>query len=390
MPPTKSFDAIVIGAGVVGLSIAFHLAERGRRIALLERTGIAAGATGRSSGLVRMHYDVRAESELAWVSYQYFRNWRERIGGECGFVRTGFLYIDAPPHNQKLRLNVEMHQRIGIPTSVISAADVERMVPSFRTADFELAAYEPESGYADPALTAGSFLDAARRHGVGYVQDCEVTSIRLSGGQVAGVETNRGEFSSRVVVNAAGAWSAGIAASVGVQIPLTTWTHDVAHVRRPAAVPDHPTVIDAALSMYFRPDAGDLTLLALEDNNRLGEAPDAPLQYPAPGFVEGAVERLCRRIPAMRDGSLHSTHVGRDGLTPDQHAILGPAGPEGFYLAVGFSGTGFKISPAVGLCLSELIVDGKAATVDISAFGLDRFSRGALIKGEHDYGGIWH
>jgi glycine/D-amino acid oxidase-like deaminating enzyme len=337
-----------------------------------------------------MHYDVRAESELAWVSYQYFRNWRERIGGECGFVRTGFLYIDAPPHNQKLRLNVEMHQRIGIPTSVISAAEVERLVPSFYTDDFELAAYEPESGYADPALTAGSFLDAARRHGVVYLQDCEVTTIRLYGGQVAGVETNRGQFSSPVVVNAAGAWSAGIAASVGVQIPLTTWTHDVAHVRRPPAVPDHPTVIDAALSMYFRPDAGDLTLLALEDNNRLGEAPDAPLQYPAPGFVEGAVERLCRRIPAMRDGSLHSTHVGRDGLTPDQHAILGPAGPEGFYLAVGFSGTGFKISPAVGLCLTELIVDGHAATVDISEFGLDRFSRGALIKGEHDYGSIWH
>ena len=386
----QTYDAIVIGAGVVGVSIAFHLAEQGLKPVILERREIACGATGRSSGLVRMHYDLEAESRLAWVSFQYFRNWRERVGGECGFTRTGFLYIDSPKHNTQLRANVEMHKRIGILTDVITADDVKRLAPAFVTDDFELAAYEPESGYADPALTTGSFLEAAKARGAAYVQDCEVTAIQVSSGKVTGAQTNRGDYSAPIIVNAAGAWAARIGKMVDEIIPLDTWTHDVAHLRRPPEVGDHPTVIDSALSMYFRPDTGGLTLVALEDHNRLGEPPDSESRYVAKDFVQRAVDRLCRRIPAMESGSLHSSHVGRDGLTPDQRAILGQAGPQGFYLATGFSGTGFKTSPAVGLCMAEMIVNGRAATIDISGFGLDRFGRGELLKGEHDYGSIWH
>jgi sarcosine oxidase subunit beta len=282
-----------------------------------------------------------------------------------------------------------MHRRIGISTSVISAQDVKRLVPAFVTDDFEIAAYEPESGYADPTLTAGSFLSAARQRGAVYVQDCEVTAVRTSTGKVTGVATSRGDYAAPIVINAAGAWAGRIGKLAGVEIPLDTWTHDVAHLRRPPEVGEHPTVIDSARSMYFRPDVGGLTLVALEDDNRLGEQPDADAQYVAKEFVQRVVDRLCQRIPGMESGSLHSTHVGRDGLTPDQRAILGPAGPQGFYLAVGFSGTGFKTSPAVGRCMSELILDGRAATVDISGFGLDRFARGKLLKGEHDYGNIW-
>jgi len=386
---TQNYDAIVIGAGVVGVSVAFHLAERGLKPVILERREIAFGATGRSSGLVRMHYDLEADARLAWVSFQYFRNWHERVGGECGFTRTGFLNIEPAEHVEHMRANVEMHRRIGIPADVISAADVKKMVPAFRTDDFEYAAFEPESGYADPVLTANSFLAAARACGATYVQDCEVSGIRLSGGKVVGVHTARGRFSAPVVVNAAGPWAAHIAGMAGVQIPITTWTHDVAHVRRPPGVDVHPAVIDSSLSMYFRPDTGGLTLVALEDHNRLGEAPDAELGYAAKDFIERTVERICRRIPAMEAGSLHSTHVGRDGLTPDQRAVIGAFGPPGFYHATGFSGTGFKTAPAVGLCLSELIVDGAARTVDISGYDPGRFERGEFLKGEHDYGSIW-
>ncbi len=385
----QSYDAIVVGAGVVGVSIAFHLAERGMKPLILERRQVASGATGRSSGLVRMHYDLEAESRLAWSSFQYFRNWRERVGGECGFKRTGFLYIDKPEHNQHMQANVEMHQRIGIHSEIISAEDVKRMAPAFETGDFELAAYEPESGYADPTLTANSFLDAARKFGTTHLQECEVTGLKVTSGKVSGVQTSRGEFSAPIVVNAAGAWAGRMAEFAGLNLPLDTWTHDVAHFRRPPSIAEHPTVIDSALSMYFRPETGGLTLIALEDNNRLGEAPDADTQYVARDFVQRAADRLCQRIPAMEAGSLQSSHVGRDGLTPDQRAILGQSGPEGYYLATGFSGTGFKTSPAVGCCIAELIVDGKAATVDISGFALERFERGEYLKGEHDYGNIW-
>jgi glycine/D-amino acid oxidase-like deaminating enzyme len=175
---------------------------------------------------------------------------------------------------------------------------------------------------------------------------------------------------------------------VGVEVPLTTWSHDVAFVKRPANVGMHPTVIDDALSMYFRPE-GELTLIGLEDCNRLGEPPESDLGHVAPEFVMRAIDRICERINGMDEGLLHSTHVGRDGLTPDQRAIIDQAGPDGFYIACGFSGTGFKLSPAVDVCMSELILDGRAKLVDISSLNLGRFARGELLRGEHSYGDVW-
>jgi sarcosine oxidase subunit beta len=385
----QTFDAIVIGAGAIGASIGFHLAERGLKVVILERDVIAAGATGRSSGLVRMHYDLEAESRLAWASFQYFRNWKERMGGECGFTRTGFLHIVAPRLNEHLKANVAMHQRIGIISEVVTPGDVKQIAPSFRTDDFEFAAYEPESGYADPVLTASGFVNAAKEKSALLVQGCAVTGIRVNGGKVNGVETGKGAFDAPLVINAAGTFAGHVGRLAGVEIPLDTWTHDVAFVNRPDSILPHPTVIDDSLSMYFRPDAGALTLVALEDLNRIGEAPESDVGYVAKDFVEHAIERICQRIPGMEGGSLHSTHAGRDGLTPDQRAIMDGVGPDGFYVACGFSGTGFKLSPAVGACMSELILDGQSKTVDISQFTLKRFASGELLKGEHDYGHIW-
>jgi sarcosine oxidase subunit beta len=385
----QTFDAIIIGSGVVGNSIAFHLSERGLKPLVVERKSVGCGATGRSSGLVRMHYDLEIDSRLAWESYKYFINWRARVGGECGFIRTGFLQIEPPSHNEHLRGNVQMHQRIGINTSVISAGDVKKLAPYFNTDDFELAAYEPDSGYADPTLTANSFLNAAKDRGAVLLQDCAVTGIQTANGKVIGVQTAKGEFSAPIIVNAAGAWAARIAQMAGVKIPLTVWTHDVAFLRRPPKVDFHPAVIDGSLNMYFRPEGSALTLAALEEDSIRGDSPDEENERVMPDFLERLIDRLCQRIPAMEEGGPHSTHVGRDGLTPDQRAILGQAGPEGFYLACGFSGTGFKTSPAVGACMAELILDGRATTVDIAPLTPERFARGELLKGEFNYGNIW-
>jgi sarcosine oxidase, subunit beta len=386
---SQTYDAIIIGSGVVGNSIAFHLAERGLKPVVIERKSVASGATGRSSGLVRMHYDLEIDSRFAWVSFQYFINWRERVGGECGFIRTGFLQIEPREHVGHLRGNVELHKRIGINTSVISAEEVRKLVPAFVTDNFDFAAYEPDSGYADPTLTANSFLNAAKARGATLIQDCPVTGILTSGGRVTGVKTMKGDFSAPVMVDAAGAWAGQIAKLVGVDVPLKVWTHDVAFLRRPPVVGFHPTVIDGSLNMYFRPEGSSLTLAALEDDSLRGDEPDADSERVAPDFVDRLVSRICRRMPLMEQGGLHSTHVGRDGLTPDQRAILDQAGPDGFYIACGFSGTGFKTSPAVGKCMAELILDGQASTIDITPLGLMRFARGELLKGEFDYGSIW-
>ncbi len=387
----QTADILIIGGGIHGASLAFHLTQRGLKPIVLERKFIGSGATGRSSGLVRMHYDLKLESQLAWVSFQYFRNWTEIVGGDCGFTRTGFIQIVPPAQNEPLKANVRMHQAIGIPTFLVTAEDVKRLAPYFRTDDFEYAAYEPESGYADPAAALASLMDAARARGATLVQGCEVMNIVVRGGRVTGVETNKGLFQGPTVVNAAGAWAGHVAQMVGLDLPLTTWRHDVMFVRRPRDIgPSHPSVIDNALEMYFRPESGGLTLVGLEDSNVIGESPDGDTDHPKPGFVERAIDRICQRIPSMEEGSLHSAHGGYDGLSQDQRALLGPAGPEGFYLQCGFSGTGFKISPAVGQCMAEWIVDGTPKTVDITPFSLERFSKRKALRGEHSYGDIWH
>lgn len=218
------------------------------------------------------------------------------------------------------------------------------------------------------------------------MQDCEVTGIRVNGGKVTGVDSSRGSFDAPILVNCAGTFADRIGRLVDVDIPLDTWSHDVAFVRRPATVGMHPACIDDSLLMYFRPE-GELTLIGFEDYNRMGEPPESDLGHVDKEFVMRAIDRICERMEGMEEGSLHSTHVGRDGLTPDQRAIMDQAGPDGFYIACGFSGTGFKLSPAVGVCMTELILDGSAKLVDISSLKLARFARGELLKGS--YGHIW-
>lgn len=380
-------DVIIIGGGVQGASLAFHLTRRGLKVVVLEKHFVAAGATGRSSGLVRMHYDTEMDSRLAWESFHYFRNWKELVGGECGFTRTGFIQIAGAEQEEMLRANVAMHQRIGIPALVVTADDVKRLAPAFATDDFRLAAYEPESGYAMPSDTANALMTAARARGAHLVQQCAVTGIKLSGGKVTHTETTQGDYAAPVVVNVAGPWAGQINKMVGLDLPCDTWRHDTMFVARPAeASISHPTVIDFPKEFYFRPE-GELTLVGLEDGNPLGESPDGDADHAKSGFVERAIDRLCRRVPAMENGGLHSAHGGYDGITPDQHPLLGAAGPDGYYLDCGHSGTGFKTAPAIGLCMAELILDGASKTVDISPLTPGRFAEGKLILG--NYGNIW-
>ena len=386
---SNTADVIIIGAGVHGSSLAFHLAKRGIEPLVLEKNFVGAGATGRSSGLVRMHYDVRQDSELAWVSLGYFRNWADKVGGESGFTRTGFIQIVARENEAELRRNTAMQQDIGIPTFLITADDVRRLAPSYLTDDFDWAAYEPESGYADPSATNMSFMNAARQKGARLLQSCAVTGVIVAGGKVKGVHTSRGDFFAPVVVNAAGPWAGEINALAGLDLPYTTWRHDTMFAGVPLEMrPSFPAAIDFPNEQYFRPETGNLMLIGLEDGNPLGESPDNDTDHARKGFVERAIERICQRVPIMENSYLHSAHGGYDGLTPDQHPLLGQSEVDGFYLDCGHSGTGFKISPAVGLCMAELILDGEAKTVDISIYDPGRFAAGKEIKG--NYESIWH
>jgi len=387
----ETADVVVIGAGVQGASAAFHLARRGARVVVLERGTIAGGATGRSSGFVRMHYSLESEARIAFASLPYFRDWTEVVGaGDCGFVRTGFLQLVRPAQADHLRANVQMLRRVGIDTRVVGPEDAAELFPGLAVDDVVAAAYEPDSGFADPTGAASGFLTAARERGAHVVQGCRVTAIRTEGGRVAGVDSERGRFDAPVVVDAAGAWAAEVAALAGVEIPVLPWRHPTAYFGLPTGRPARfPIVIDHANEVYFRPDGADLMLVGLEVGNEIGGSPDRPdtgLREPA---LEEMITRVCARVPWMADGELRASHGGQDGITPDEHAIIGAAGPDGFVLDCGHSGTGFKTAPAVGAAVSEIILDGAARTVDVSDFRPSRFDEGWTPVIEHDYGRFW-
>ncbi len=385
----ETADAIIIGAGVQGASLAFHLAERGVRALVVEKSVVAAGATGRSSGLVRMHYDVEAEARLARRSHAYFADWGQRVGGECGFTQVGFLQLVPPDEVEALRANTAMQQRIGITTEIVEADAVRRLLPGVAIGDGQVAAFEPLSGYADPTQTAGSLMAAATARGARLIQGCAVTGVRVVRDRVVGIDTSRGAFDAPIVVDAAGAWAGRVAAMTGIELPLKVWRHDVAYVLRPADIPSHPVFIDFENAFYARPEGASLTLVALEDGNPISDDADAPVDAAAPGFIEKAAERVMRRLPDFARAGLHSAHSGQDGITPDQHPIIGPAGPDGFWLDCGYSGTGFKTAPAVGASLAQLITEGVASNDDLAIYRLERFAEGKPIVGEHPYGDMW-
>lgn len=389
--PVRTADIVVVGAGVQGASLAFHLASRGARVLVLERASVGAGATGGSSGFVRMHYDLALEAELAWRSFPWFTGWRERVGeGDPGFVQTGFVQLVPPAHADALRANVAAQQGIGVATSVVDAAALRDIVPGMALDDIGAAAFEPLSGYADPTGTAAGLLAAARRVGAAFASGIAATRVRLDGDRVVGVATPEGEVDAPVVVDAAGAWAAELARTAGVDIPVEPWRHDTGYFGLPSARPASiPIVLDHVRSVYFRPEGRELLLVGLETHSDIGGSPDRPMADGEPAPLEPLVERLTARVPWMADGDLRSVSRGQDGITPDQRAILGPAGPDGFFLDCGHSGSGFKTAPAVGQCLAEWILDGAPRTVDIRPFGLDRFAAGRPLVGEHPYPALW-
>ena len=383
-------DVIVIGGGVQGASLAFHLASRGTSVIVNERAKIAAGATGRSSGLVRMHYDLLAETKLAWAAFPWFTEWAERVGGDCGFTRTGFLWLEQGEGTERVLLNVDAHRALGITTSLVDADEIRRIAPAVAVTDDEVAAYEPDSGYADPSGTTAGFLRAARDRGARLVQGAAVTAIGVAGGRVTGVEAGGQTYSAPVVVNVAGGWAGRVAELVGLEIPITVWRHDTGYLGVPAELPRPiPVVIDMARDLYFRPEGSELVLIGLEDGSELDGDPDRDTSSAAPGFREIAAGRIVGRVTGLVDGTFRSAHSGQDGLTPDQRPILGQAGPDGFYLDCGHSGTGFKTAPSIGLGMAEMILDGSPRSVDLSPFTLERFASGQLLVGEHGGRAIW-
>jgi glycine/D-amino acid oxidase-like deaminating enzyme len=383
---THTADVVVVGGGVNGASIACALAARGVRPALVEKGALASGASGRSSALVRMHYTNEWDARLAWASYPIFRDWPARMGGPPVFTRTGFLNLVGPEHADRLRRNVAMLRGIGIDTEAVGPAEVRELQPFMRVDDVGAAAYEPQSGYASPADVVDGFRRRARELGGQVLEWTPVTAVRHRSGRVTGVETAAGAIAAPAVVLAAGAWAVGLCRGLGVALPARVKAIDTVLVARPPelAAP-HMTVIDTIQSTYFRPESTTLTIVGVPCAE-YDVDPDTLATGLPPHAAPAGAELLAHRIPAMERATLARGFRAFDLYSADRHAILDRVeGWDGLYLATAFSGAGFKIAPAVGTCMAELILDGAARTVDIRPFGLRRFAEGKPLEGSDPY-----
>lgn len=381
-------DVAIVGGGVHGASTAFSLAERGvTNVAVFEKSFVGAGATGKSSGLVRFHYTNVQEVTLTWVSYRdWFLVWKDRVGGECGLVNNvGMIRIVPEYHVPNLRGTLAMMRTVGVNTYEVDAQQVKEIEPQFDVSDITVAGYEPEAGYADPSSTAVSFMEAARRHGARLHQGVEVYSIKVEGDRVVGLETSDGAVSAPIVLVANNAWAPRLLGKLGVDVPIVPEWHQVAVFYRPPGVGRHVMCIDSILDMYFRVEGQNMTLLGTGEGKPNAD-PDNYDSRPTMAFWAEAAEKLTRRMPAMADATAGRGMTGIYDVTPDGKPLLGPVpGFEGLYIQAGFCGTGFKISPAVGAMMAELITTGKTTLLDWRPLRLTRFAEGQPLIGEFEY-----
>ena len=377
-------EVVIIGGGVMGCSILYNLAERGvTDTVLLERDVLGSGSTGRSQAILRMHYSNEVTTRLAWDSLSIFRDFHEITGMPSGYTKTGYFVIVGPEDRDAMLENVAMQRGAGVDTSIVTAEDVEEIAPMVRTFDGESFAYEPESGYADPYSVTTGYANAAREKGAEIRSESPAVGIEVTGNRVTAVLTENERIETPIAVVAAGPWSGPLLASVGVEVPLRPIRHQVVMLRRPQdVVPDHPIIGDVVNDMSPRPDAGNLTLIGVGEDE--DASPDTFNQGVDMPMVEATFEKLVQRMPGMAQALFRGGWSGLFTTTPDWHPVLDRVeGIDGLYLSVGFSGHGFKLSPMIGVVMSELITQGRATGLDISEMSLDRFAEGRLMRSRY-------
>jgi glycine/D-amino acid oxidase-like deaminating enzyme len=375
-----SREIVIIGAGVIGTSIATHLAQRGARPLVLERRHVCAGTTGQSGGVVRQHYSNPTTASLARDALRIFRDWANRYEGSAGFVQTGVMLTAGPETEAGVRENAAMHRRLDIETDVLPIDEASRIDPRIELSDCTAICWEPTAGIADPIATTQAFAATARSLGAEIREGVEVTAIDTSGGAVRGVETTAGRIPADVVINAGGAWGLGFMRTLGHELPISFTRHPMALVRRPAdAIATHPVVLDVHADSYFLPK-GELTLVG-----KLGTMPD-DMNVDPDTYERGVTneelaryhQSMLRRIPSLARGVGLGGWAGIYDDSIDAHPIVDAVpGVTGLYCALGMSGNCFKLSPVIGDLLAAHVLDGGERGAELEIFRFDRFAEGA-------------
>jgi glycine/D-amino acid oxidase-like deaminating enzyme len=393
---SEIYDAVVIGGGVVGAATAFNLKKLGcDRVLLLERAETCSGGTAKSCAIIRTHYSIATNTELAVRSLETFSNFREALGdadADCGWVNSGYLIL-APEGDiaENLTANLAMQAGVGAETRPISREEATELHPHLALDDIAAIGYEPRSGYADPYQTTQSYIRAAIGLGVEVKRFSAALGLVCENNRVIGVETSSGTIAAGSVVAAIGPWSHALADWTGLDLSLEISRHIV--VTFGAAEPYGRTLpivkdLTTVNKMYFRPATDGAVLVGTGDHGDPIETPGEADATVDMEFIAHQGAQLAHRMPSFADGEFKRSWTGPYDITPDWNPVLGPApGFDGLHLAYGFSGHGFKLAPAVGRVLAQGVL-GMEADIEISAYSLARFATGELLVGSYGIGSI--
>jgi len=375
---SRTAGVVIVGGGVTGTSIAFHLAGLGvRDVLLLERNALASGGTGHSVGIVRQLYPTPETTRMVVRSLEIFRRFGEAVGGDAGYVACGCLIGVGPAMRATLEASVTRQRTLGVRAEVLAPSDVARVEPRIDPAGLGAVLWEPDSGYGDPTGVTRGFAEGARQRGVTIEQGVGVTAILRRGDRVTGVTTTGGEtVDTPVVVNCCGLWSPALARLAGLELPIVVGRHPVFVVERDAAFgPPHRVYLDLAGGAYARPETGRLTLTGSLTDDEAKHPMDPALLGAEVGHAEAedALERTARAMPRLADARYRRGWAGAFDITPDWMPILDETPLAGFWVAAGMSGHGFKLSPAVGEMMAALIT-GTTPPVGAAPFRFGRFT----------------
>jgi sarcosine oxidase subunit beta len=386
----RTADVVVVGGGVEGLSIAFALCRRGRRdVLVLEREMIGSGFTAKSSGIVRCHYGVRSLAAMAWRSLEVLEDAEVALGADIGFHRCGYLVGVGPDDCDALAANIAMQREIGVDVTTIAPGDAAELFPQMHVDDFSAFGFEPRGGYADGYQTAAAFASAARRGGAVVNQGCEVKELTTCGEKVSGVVMADGErVRADCVVVAAGPWSSDLVKDLGVDLPMRTQREQLMIVDPGEPLGEVPVLSDLVSLQYLRPErTTDLLVGNSDHHDPEWVDPDKYDNTLDDDYALTAIEKFSHRFPGLSEASLSSSYAGCYDVTPDYNPVIGPAPVEGLYLCAGFSGHGYKIAPAVGDLMADILLDGTSHDPDVEArdFRLNRFGEGTPLVSAHPY-----
>ncbi|MFT3660288.1 MAG: FAD-binding oxidoreductase [Gordonia sp. (in: high G+C Gram-positive bacteria)] len=385
-------SVVIVGGGLEGTAAAWALAERGvTDVLVCERGTVGGGMTGKSSGIVRCHYGVSSLAAMAATGLEVFEKAEEIFGTDIGFRQTGYVVGVGPENADAMRASMAAQRAVGVQTEEIGADEVATMWPTADLSPFAAFGWEERGGYGDAYQTAQAFAASARAAGARIRQGTEVTGLIVDGEKATGVTLADGtSVHADTVVVATGAWTRPFLARYGIDVPIEVHREQIVMIDPGEDLGDVPVFSDLVTLQYVRPDVRGEILFGNSDLARLDLAdPDDYLNRADAAFEELTAEKVGTRFPGLPNPSISAGYAGCYDVTPDWNPVISAGPLDGLVIAAGFSGHGFKISPAVGRLVADLVTTGRSTDPRIpeTDFRLSRFAEGDLLTTRFPYAG---